>query len=91
MLIHNSRYFYLFLDKKNELPNQYNPLEYESKGFYDPKEIQDFSIRGKASYLCIRRRRWRKKFDKNKWIKSDYFIPNFLLPNVAACLNWKFT
>jgi hypothetical protein len=64
--------FYLYLDEKNELPVGYNMNDFESKGFYEPKAIQDFPIRGKAFYLCIRRRRWREKFNKNKIIKSDY-------------------
>jgi hypothetical protein len=64
--------FYLYLDEKNELPPGYNIEEYESKGFYESKEIQDFPIRGKAFYLCIRRRRWREKLNKNNLIKSDY-------------------
>ena len=64
--------FYIYIDEKNELPNGYNVSEYESKGFYEVKEIQDFPIRGKALYLCIRRRRWREKLDKNQLINSDY-------------------
>jgi hypothetical protein len=64
--------FYLYLVEKNNLPQGYNSTDYESKGFYEEKEIQDFPIRGKAFYLCIRRRRWREKFNKNRLIKSDY-------------------
>ena len=47
-------------------------MDYESKGFYDRAMIQDFPIRGKAVYLCIKRRRWRNKFNKSIEIKSDY-------------------
>ncbi len=64
--------FYIYLDEKNILPLGYNPVEYESKGFYSSTRIQDFPIRGKAVYLCIRRRKWRHKHDKSKIIKSDY-------------------
>lgn len=63
--------FYIYLDEKNELPEGYNKLEYESKGFYPAKKIQDFPIRGKAAYLIVKRRRWRHKQTK-KEIKSDY-------------------
>ena len=64
--------FYIYLDEKNVLPPGYNASEYESKGFYSRTSIQDFPIRGKAVYLCIKRRRWRQKNDKSIIIKSDY-------------------
>ncbi len=57
--------------EKNELPIGYNKLNYESKGFYPAKTIQDFPIRGKAVYLVIKRRRWREKQNRTE-IKSDY-------------------
>lgn len=63
---------YIELEEKNELPEGYEKELYESKGFYNTKEIQDFPIRGKAVYLKIKRRRWRLKADKNIEIKSDY-------------------
>jgi transposase len=64
--------FYIYLDEKNVLPPCYNATDYESKGFYTRTSIQDFPIRGKAVYLCIKRRRWRQKNDKSIIIKSDY-------------------
>lgn len=64
--------FYIYLDEKNILPEDFNPNEFESKGFYERVLIQDFPIRGKAVYLGIRRRRWRNKIDKSIVIKSDY-------------------
>ena len=64
--------FYIELEEKNKLPFEYNNEDYESKGFYKSKEIQDFPIRGKAVYLVIKRRRWRLKADKKVEIKSDY-------------------
>ena len=64
--------FFIHLDEKNELPNECNSDEFESKGFYESTVIQDFPIRGKALYLVIRRRRWRNKMDKSLVIKSDF-------------------
>jgi len=64
--------FYIYLDEKNALPPGYNATDFESKGFYTRTSIQDFPIRGKAVYLCIKRRRWRQKNDKSIIIKSDY-------------------
>ena len=63
--------WYIFLNEKNILPTGYDPNEYESKGFFNAKYIQDFPIRGKAVYLVIRRRRWRLKTDKSKEITTD--------------------
>ena len=62
----------IYLEEKNNLPESYNSSEYESKGFYPSKRVQDFPIRGKALYLCIKRRVWRKKKHPNITIKSDY-------------------
>ena len=64
--------FYIYLDEKNILPKDFKNTEFESKGFYERAIIQDFPIRGKAVYLCIKRRRWRSKTDKSITIKSDY-------------------
>lgn len=64
--------FYIYLDEKNKLPLGFNLLDYESNGFFERTMIQDFPIRGKAVYLCIKRRRWRNKIDKSIEIKSDY-------------------
>jgi len=63
--------FYIYLEEKNELPKGYKRIDYESKGFYPSKKIQDFPIRGKAVFLIVKRRRWRHKQTK-KEIKSDY-------------------
>lgn len=63
--------YHIELTEQNDLPIGYNKSDYESKGFYRPKRIQDFPIRGKAVYLEIKRRRWRNKKTK-KEIKSDY-------------------
>lgn len=64
--------FYIRMDEKNQLPQGYTDRDYESKGFYAAKQIQDFPIRGKACYLLIRRRRWRLKEGEGKDITSDY-------------------
>lgn len=63
--------YHLELVEKNNLPKGYIESNYESKGFYLPKTIQDFPIRGKAVFLVIKRRRWRDK-QNGKEIKSDY-------------------
>ena len=63
--------FSIHLQEKNNLPQGFNPSEYESKGFYKVKKIQDFPIRGKAVYLYIKRRRWRRK-DTGEVIHRDF-------------------
>ena len=53
----------IYLEEKNEIPNEYANVRMESKGFYDPMVVQDFPIRGKKVFLNIRRRRWVVKED----------------------------
>ncbi len=64
--------FEIHLDEKNQLPEELNPIEYESKGFLPSSRIQDFPIRGKAVYLVLRRRRWRHKTTR-KEVSNTYF------------------
>jgi hypothetical protein len=61
------------LEEINQIPLGYDSNEYESKGFYQIKLIQDFPIRGKVVYLAIKRRRWRNKED-GKEIHNDYSL-----------------
>ena len=63
---------YIYLKEYNILPSGYDAKDYESKGFYPEKMIQDFPIRGKAVYLVIKRRRWRNKKNKKEEIHNDY-------------------
>jgi len=64
--------FHIQLEEKNQLPKSYNQSDYQSKGFYPEKAIQDFPVRGKALYFNIKRRRWRSKDRTLPDIKSDY-------------------
>jgi hypothetical protein len=64
--------FFIYLDEKNVLPSLYRTEDYESKGFNNQTIVQDFPLRGKAVYLVIRTRRWRKKTDKSQEVKNDY-------------------
>ncbi len=48
----------LYLDEKNEVPDEYKGDKLQSKGFFDEITVQDFPLRGKAVFLHIRRRRW---------------------------------
>lgn len=62
------------LEEKNQIPAGYDSDQYESKGFYPVKIIQDFPVRGKPLYIAIRRRRWRNKINKNEVIYNDYSL-----------------
>jgi len=66
--------FHIHLEEKNVLPDGYSPIEYESKGFYSPIQVQDFPIRGKAVYLVMKRRRWRHKICKEKTVVRDFTL-----------------
>jgi len=60
------------LEEINQLREPYTASEYESKGFFPERTVQDFPIRGKAVYLLIKRRRWRHKINKNEEVHNDY-------------------
>lgn len=65
---------YIDLEEINDLRSVSNPGDYESKGFYASKTIQDFPIRGKAVYLVIKRRRWRHKDNHKDIVNNDYTL-----------------
>lgn len=46
----------IYLEEKNEVPDEYSNIKVESKGFYNPIVVQDFPIRSKKLFLNIRRR-----------------------------------
>lgn len=48
----------IYLVEKNLPPAEFSLDKLISKGFFDEITVQDFPIRGKASYLHIKRRRW---------------------------------
>ena len=68
----NALALYITLLEKNILPDSYPSTDYESKGFYPAKQIQDFPIRGKAVYLNVSRRRWRHKTEPLPNVHTDF-------------------
>jgi hypothetical protein len=48
----------IYLSEKNIPPIEFSSDKLVSKGYFDEITVQDFPIRGKASYLHIKRRRW---------------------------------
>lgn len=51
----------VYLSEKNILPEEYSGQVLLSKGFLPEISIQDFPIRDKALFLCIKQRRWTVK------------------------------
>lgn len=49
---------HLYLDERNEIPDEYKEEKLTSKGFHPEVLIQDFPLRNKALYLHVRRRKW---------------------------------
>ena len=54
----------IYLDEKNVPPQGYKAEELESKGFLEEIRVQDFPIRRRKAFLCIRRRRWEVRSSK---------------------------
>ena len=61
----------VFLDEKNESPEQYLKEKLTSKGFHAEIVVQDFPIRNKPVYLHINRRRWLVE-SSNKVVSRDW-------------------
>lgn len=64
-------YWLIDFEEKNEVPNGYHSIDFESKGFMESKLIQDFPLRGKGVYLRVKKRRWRHKKTK-EILKRDF-------------------
>ena len=70
--IETKKEFWLIeFEEKNQLPEGYLAVDYESKGFMESKFIQDFPLRGKGVFLSIKKRRWRHK-ENGKIVKRDF-------------------
>jgi hypothetical protein len=54
----------IYLDEKNIPPIGIKSEDLESKEFFTEIRVQDFPIRGRKAFLCIRRRRWEAKTTK---------------------------
>ena len=61
----------IYLEEKNEVPEELSKMKVESKGFYDPVVVQDFPVRGKKLFLNIRRRRWIVK-EEGRYVSRNW-------------------
>lgn len=68
-----SEHYIITLEEVNVLPIGFSDDNFDSKGFYKPRLIQDFPLRGKAVYLEIHRRRWQHKETK-EYIHRDFTL-----------------
>ena len=64
-------FFEICLEEQNKILADVDITQYESKGFTEVV-LQDFPLRGKPTYLRIKRRRWRHKKDPGKIIRNDF-------------------
>jgi hypothetical protein len=51
----------IYLEERNIPPVGYKAEDLESKGFFPEIRIQDFPIRNRKAFLCVKRRRWEVK------------------------------
>lgn len=63
-LTNHPKEVHLFLDERNEVPDEYKGEKLVSKGFHPEAVIQDFPLRNKALYLHVRRRKWEVESSK---------------------------
>ena len=64
---------HLYLDERNEVPEEYKHEKLISKGFHPEAVIQDFPLRNKALYLHVRRRKWEVE-STNKIVSKSWNI-----------------
>ena len=57
-IVKEEKSYRIYLSEKSISPLECAADRFISKGFFDEITVQDFPIRGKASYLHIKRRRW---------------------------------
>lgn len=61
----------LFLEEKNQVPDEFKDQKFHSKGFYPEVRVQDFPIREHKVVLSIKRRRWEDP-DTGRIISRDW-------------------
>ncbi len=64
-------FYEIVLEEQNTILGDIDSTQYESKGFTEVT-LQDFPLRGKPTYLRIKRRRWRHKLDPKNVIRNDF-------------------
>ena len=67
-------HYIIVIEEKNELPDGLKSEDYVSRGFYKPRLIQDFPLRGRAVYFEIHRRRWQHKETKKDFHRDFTLI-----------------
>ena len=72
-VVEDSTQIVIYLEEKNIVPVEYSCKDTESKGFFEPKVVQDFPIRGKQVFLNVRRRRWIVK-PEGRYISRDWYL-----------------
>jgi hypothetical protein len=66
-------YLEVVFEEKNELSEGFSRDAYENKGIFS-KRVQDFSLRGRAVFLALRRRRWRHKVTGEQITRDFTFL-----------------
>lgn len=67
----SSENYTIYLAEKNLHPAEFSGQKLTSKGYFDEITVSDFPIRGKASYLKVKRRRWLNE-DANKLVSRNW-------------------
>ncbi len=61
----------IYLEEKDNIPNEYESYHYRSNGFLPAIKIQDFPIRDNLVILHVKRRRW-LLVDSGEKVKRDW-------------------
>lgn len=66
-------HLHIYLEEKDEIPEEYKNQAYRSNGFMQERKIRDFSIREQVVTLHVKRRRWLLTNSSQK-VKRDWNI-----------------
>ncbi|WP_066631317.1 ISAon1 family transposase N-terminal region protein [Labilibacter marinus] len=68
-----TKHLTIYLEEKQEIPQEYSHYKHKASGFMNPKEIRDCPIRRNLVTLNVKRRRWDIEIDgKQKKVSRDW-------------------
>lgn len=64
--------FSIWLEEKNDIPEELNGLKVHSNGFFREITVQDFPVRGRKVSLLVKRRRWEVQDGTHRTVFRDW-------------------
>ena len=82
--------FDIYLDeKKVQLKEDKTNPDIISYGFGEYRTIQDYPIRGRATYLHVRKRKWLDKSSNEIWLSGNFWLVSFKISYLCLPLFYE--